>query len=148
MTSYQGMLTLAMTMVLLVLPLLTCGEILHVKPTSTNASCPTHPCHILSEYAQHPGQYFNHSNLTLEFFSGNHTLDVNLTIRNIHQLEILGNTGAVVQTRVVCSSGVGLTFRDISEVRIDSLAFVSCARLHLVTFLNDFITKYFGSHLQ
>ena len=135
-------------MVLLVLPSITCGEIRHVRPTSTNASCPTHPCHTLSEYAQHPGQYFNYSNLTLEFLPGDHTLDVNLTVRNIHQLEILGNTSTVIQTRVVCSHSVGLTFRDISEVRIDSLAFVSCARPHLVMVLNDFITKYFELHLQ
>ena len=138
MTSYHGMLTLALTMILLVLPSLTCGEILHVRPTSTNTSCPTYPCHTLSEYAQHTGQYFNqYSNLTLEFLPGNHTLDVNLTVRNIHQLEILGNTSAVVQTRVICSPSVGLTFMDIFEVRIDSLAFVSCARLPLVMVQND-----------
>ena len=148
MAFYQGMPTLAVTMILLALPSLTWGEILHVGPTSTNASCPTHPCHTLSEYAQHSGQYFNHSNLTLEFLPGNHTLDVNLTVRNIHQLEILGNSSASVPTRVVCSPSVGLTFRDIFEVRIDSLAFVSCAKLHLVTVLNDFITNYFGLHLQ
>ena len=132
-------------MILLVLPSLTCGEILHVRPTSPDTSCPTYPCHTLSEYAQHPGQYFNHSNLTLEFLPGNHTLDVNLTVRNIHQLEILGNSSAVVQTRVVCSPSVGLTFRDIFEVKMDSLAFVSCARLHLVTVQNDL---YFEVHLQ
>ena len=148
MAFYQGMLTLALTMILLVLPSLTCGETLHVRPTSSNTSCPTHSCHTLSEYTQHPEQYFNYSNLTLEFLPGNHTLDVNLTVRNIHQLEIYANTSAVGQTSVVCSPGVGLTFRDISEVRIDSLAFVSCARLHLVTVQNDFITKYFGLHLQ
>ena len=149
MTSHQGMLTLALTMVILAFPSLICGDILHVRPTSTNTSCPTYPCgHTLSEYAQRPARYFNHSYLTLEFLPGNHTLDVNLTIRYIHQLELLGSTGAVAQTRVVCTSTVGLTFRDISEMRIDSLAFVSCARLHLVMVQYGFITKYFELHLQ
>ena len=147
MTSYQRMLTLALTMVILALPSLICGEILHVRPTSTNTSCPTYPCgHILSEYAQHHARYFNYSNLTLQFLPGNHTLDVNLTIRNIRQLELLGNTGAVVQTRVVCSPSVGLTFIDISEMRIDGLAFVSCARPHRV--MNSYIRKYYGLYLQ
>ena len=60
MASHQGVLTLALTVVLLPLPSLTYGVTLHVTPTSTNTSCPTQPCHTLSEYAQDPGQYFNY----------------------------------------------------------------------------------------
>ena len=81
---------LALTVVLLALPSLTYGVTLHVRPTSTNISCPTHPCHTLAEYAQGPEQYFDDSNLTLQFLPGTHTLNVNLTITNIHQLEIQG----------------------------------------------------------
>ena len=125
MASHQGVLTLALTVVLLALPSLTCGVTLHMRPTSTNTSCPTHPCQTLSEYAQDPGQYFNDSNLTLTFLQGTHTLDINLTITNISQLKI---HGALAPTRVVCNSYVGLAFYNISKLTIDGLAFVSCAR--------------------
>ena len=110
MASHQGVLTLALTVVLLALPSLTCGVTLHVRPTSTNTSCPTHPCQTLSEYAQDPGQYFNDSNLTLTFLPGNHTLDINLTITNINQLKI---HGALLPTKVVCRTHVGFTLSNI-----------------------------------
>ena len=152
MASHQGMLTFAVTVVLLLLalPSLNNGETLHVRPTSSNTSCPTHPCHTLSEYAQDSQQYFNASNLTLQFLPGNHTLDVNMTITSIHQLEILGNSSAVIPTRVVCSSHIGFTFWNISEMRINGLVFVICAR-HLVTQTTDIFRYryfYFGLYLQ
>ena len=145
MASHKGVLTLAVTVVLLALPSLTNGEMLHVRPISTNASCPTHPCLTLSEYAQYLGKYFNGSNLTLEFLPGTHSLNVNVTIKSIHRLEILGNSSAVVPTMIVCSSCVGIAFSNIYKVRIDGLAFVSCARMGVVS--NHPIT-YYGLHLQ
>ena len=84
----------------------------------------TLPFQTLSEYAQDPGQYFNDSNLTLTFLPGNHTLDINLTITNIYQLEI---HSALLPTRVVCDSHVGFTFSNTSKLSIDGLAFVACA---------------------
>ena len=129
MSSHQGVLTLGLTVFLLALPSLTRGVTFYVRPTSTNISCPTHPCHTLSEYAQDPGQYFNESNLTLLFLPGNHTVNVNLTITSIHRLEILGS---VVPTRVVCSSKAGFTFKDIWLLKISGLAFVLCSRSHMV----------------
>ena len=127
MASYQGMFTLALTVVLLVLPSLSCGVTLYVRPTSTNTSCPTHPCHTLSEYAQDIGQYFNYSNLTLQFLPGNHSLNLNVTITSIHQLEILADSSAVVPTRVVCYSSFGFILKDIVKMKIEGLAFISCA---------------------
>ena len=147
MASHQGVLTLALTVVLLALPSLTYGITLHVRPTSTNTSCPTQPCQTLSEYAQDPGQYFNDSNLTLQFLPGNHTLDINLIITNIHQLEI---HGAMLPTKVVCDSLVGFTFSNIYRVSIDGLAFVTCARsnvIHLSGYRYHY-TTYYGLHLQ
>ena len=129
MVSHQGVLTLALTVVLLALTSLTCGVTLHVRPTSTNTSCPTHPCQTLSEYAQNPGQYFNDSNLKIQFLPGTHTLDINLTITNTSQLKI---HGALLPTRVVCTSRVGFTFSNISKLSIDGLAFVACARSSVV----------------
>ena len=150
MASHQGVLTLALTVVLLALPSPTYGVTLHVRPASTNTSCPTHPCHTLTEYAQGPEQYFNDSNLTLQFLPGTHTLNVNLTITNIHQLEI---HGAVLPSRVVCDSRVGFAFSNIYKVRIDGLAFVSCARSGMVHGLstrthNGYYPTYYGLLLQ
>ena len=99
---------------------------MHVRP-STNTSCHTHPCHTLLEYVK---QYFNDPNLTQQFLPGNHTLDVNIAITNIHQLELLGNFSAVVSTMIICSSKVGFSFRHISKVRIDCSTFVLCSRSH------------------
>ena len=146
MASHQGLFMLALTMVLLALPSLSSGVTLHVRPTSTNTSCLTYPCHTLSEYAQDPGQYFNDSNLTLQFLPGTHTLNVNLAITNIHQMEI---HGAVVPTRVVCGSCVGFAFSDIDKVRIDGLVFVSCARSGIVQVSGTSTsTTYYGLHFQ
>ena len=152
MASHQGMITLALTVVLLAFPSLTYGVTLHVRPTSTN-TCPTHPCHSLSEYAQDPVQYFNNSNLTLQFLPGNHTFDAfnaSLIITSIHQLELLGNSSAMLPTRIVCSSHVGLTFNDISKVKIDGLAFIYCARSHVVQVSNGdgSFTTYYGLYLH
>ena len=150
MTSHQGVLTLLLSVVLLILPSLTYGETFYVRPTSANTSCLTQPCHTLSEYAQGLGQYFNGSNPTLQFLPGNHTLNVNLNITNIQQLEILGNSSAVVPTRVVCSSRVGFAFVDIPKLRIDGLTFFSCAGSRVIQFSNFDIsfTAYFGLYLQ
>ena len=78
-----------------------------------------------------------------------HTLDVNLTIASIHQLEILGNTIAMVPTRVVCNSNVGLTFKNIqSKVRIHGLVFVSCAKFSVSQVEYSCFTTYYALHLQ
>ena len=146
MASHQGVITLALAVVLLALPSLTDGVTLHVRPTSTNSSCPTQPCHTLSEYAQYPGRYFNDSNLTLQLLPGNHTVNANLTITSIYQLEILGHFSTLVPTRIVCSLNVGFTFRNISRMRIDCLAFVACARSQVVS--DGPFTTYYGAYLQ
>ena len=131
MVSNQEVLTLALTVILLAHPSLTYGVIVHVRPTIPSTSCPTHPCYTLTEYAQHAGQLPNH-HLVLQFLPGNHTLNVNLTITSIFQLEILGNASAVEPIRVACNSNVAFTFRYIFKVKIDGLAFVSCSRSHVV----------------
>ena len=144
MSSYKGALNLALTLILLVLVLPSYGEILHVRPTSTNTLCPTHPCHTLSEYAQDLELYFNGSNLTLHFLPGNHILSVNLTVTRIQHVEILGKSSTAIPTRVLCSFHVGLFFSNISMLKIDGLEFVTCNRSTVVWYL----TAYYGLHLQ
>ena len=150
MASHQGVLTLTLTVVLLGLPSLTYGVTIQLRPTSTNVSCSTslQSCYTLSEYAQNHNIDFNSSTLTLQFLPGNHTLDVNLNVTSIHQFEILSNSSAVVPSKVVCSSNVGITLSDISAVKIDGLTFVSCAKFHVQQLVNRRFTTYYGLYLQ
>ena len=137
---------LALIVALLVLPSLAYRETIHLRPTSSNMSCSTQPCYTISEYAQY--FHFNGSNLTLQFLPGNHTLNLSLTITDIFQLEILGS---VEQTRIVCSPNVGLTFRNITEMKIDGLAFISCARSPVTqtgSGSNTLIPLFYGLYLQ
>ena len=84
----------------------------------------------------------------LQFLPGNHTLDVNLNITSIHQLEILSNSSAVGPSKVVCSFSVGITLSNISVVKIDGLTFVSCAKFHVQQLVNHHVTTYYGLYLQ
>ena len=150
MVSLHRVLTLTLTVVLLGLPSLTYGVTIHLRPTSTNVSCSTslQSCYTLSEYAVRQNIYLNDSILALQFLPGNHTLDVNLNITSIHQLEILSNSSAAGPSKVVCSSNVGITVSNISVVKIDGLTFVSCAKFHVQQLGNSHFTTYYGLHLQ
>ena len=90
----------------------------------------SHASYTLSVYAGHNHSHFK--TRTLQFLPGDHALDVNITTQNIQQLEIIGSSSAGIPTRVVCSSNVGFAFRDISNVKVNGLAFFSCARLNLI----------------
>ena len=61
---------------------------------------------------------------------------------------MLGNASAVVPTRIACSSNVGFTFRKTSDVKIDTLVFVSCAKFHVIQTGYDYLTTYYGLHLR
>ena len=136
MASHQGMLTLVLTVTLAVLP--SSGTMLTIKPSSSNIACPPentsaleNTCLTLSEYAQNYSEYFNQSNITLQFLLGNHTLDVNITITSTQTqyLEILGNTTSLTApSTVTCTHNAGFEFRDISEVRVSDMTFISCGR--------------------
>ena len=131
---------------------LTCGEIIHVRPAPSNMSCPVHHCHTLSEYAQGHLKYLN---TTLLLLPGDHNLDNNITITSIQQLNILGNSSTLTPARIVCNSQVGFTIRNISEVRIVGLVFVSCAGGHIqllrtliLTPSAAMTTLYYGLNLE
>ena len=144
MASHQGMLTLVLTVTVVVVP--SSGTMLTVTPSSTNVTCPTeNTCLALSEYAQNHSEYFNHSNITLQFLPGNHTLDVDLTITSIQTqyLEILGNTTSPTPSTVICSDKVGFEFRDILKVRVSDMTFISCGRgYQIVLFPGDVMFHY------
>lgn len=130
MALHQSMLTLVLAVISLALP--STGTILTVKPNSTTTCGDTNLCFItLNEYVQNHSEYFNNSNITLQFFPGTHRLDFNLTIANIHHLDIFGND--TLSSRVECAgSSVGFQFRNFSEVKFNEMMFTSCGRVHTV----------------
>ena len=140
MTPHQSMLTLVLTVIVLALP--STGTILTVKPNSTTP-CDDEPCLTLSEYVQNRSKYFITSNITLQFLPGNHTLDSNLTIADIQQLNIVGNTTLLTPSRVECTvSNVGFEFRNISEVRVRDMTFTFCGRLHTIYIVRSRSVNY------
>ena len=102
----------------------------YVKPTSDTA-CLAEPCLTLSEYAQQPHQYLT-SNTTLLLLPGVHVLSVNLTVENVSSFEIcaqlISPTNKHPKSRVVCIGLVGLTFRNVSNIRLDGLRINSCGK--------------------
>ena len=139
------MLTLALTVALLVLPSLNHAEIYYIRP-SVSTTCSMHPCYTLSVYAEHHHHHFK--NITLQFLPGDHALDVNITTEKIQQLEIIGNSSEVIPTRVICSSNVGFAFRYISKVKVNGLAFISCARISRDPSLTHTYIPHYALYLE
>ena len=102
-----------------------------VIPTAAScSSCPhnsTH-CTTLSEYAQEAELYFT-TNTTMVFLPGDHTLDANITVANVTRLTMRGESSSGSRATVVCSGSVGLSFTNMMEFKMHSLAFTSCSRL-------------------
>jgi len=100
------------------------------KPSDTSCSLCPHSstnCATLSEYAQQAKSYFT-SNTTMVFLSGDHTLDMNITVANISRLTLCGESSSGYVAKVVCSGSVGLSFMSMVALKIHSLAFISCGR--------------------
>ena len=124
------------------------GTMLTIKPSSPNITCPTEiTCLTLSEYAHNHSQYFNHANITLQFLPGNHTLDVSIIITSsqIQYLEINGSTTSPPST-VMCSTSpsvhVGFVFRDIPEVRVSGMTFISCGTANQIQYPSSPLVSY------
>jgi len=60
--------------------------------------------------------------------SGDHTLDVNVTVANISRLTMCGESSSDYVATVVCNGSVGLSFMSMVDFKIHSLAFISCGR--------------------
>ena len=102
-----------------------------VTPATTScSSCPHDSvnCTTLSEYAQGAELYFT-SNTTMVFLPGDHTLDMNITVANVDRLTMRGESSSGKIATVVCSGPFGLSFTNMVEFKMCSLAFTSCRRL-------------------
>ena len=101
-----------------------------VTPNATScSSCPrnsTH-CTTLFEYAQKTELYFT-SNTTMVFLTGDHTLDINITVANITRLTMCGQFFSGGLPTVVCNGSVGISFTNMVDFKMQSLAITSCSR--------------------
>ncbi len=100
--------------------------------SSNTHSCPKDisDCHELSFYTSNVSKYFT-SNATFTFLSGVHTLDsfVPVIIANIANITFTSNTAADAIPTVQCANGTfGLTFENITTIKINGIAISGCGR--------------------
>ena len=120
------------TQLLFLVPAITCSthSTHYVKPTP-DTTCPTEPCHTLSEYAQQLPHNLT-SNTTLLLLPGDHVLSVNFRVESVSSFEICVRsfppTNNRPKDRVVCKGLVGFIFYNVSSLTLESLTFTSCGK--------------------
>ena len=64
----------------------------------------------------------------MEFLPGNHTLNQTISVTNLTSLTLLGDSSSLLEitSRIVCTWPAGFVFTGITELHINSLAFISC----------------------
>ena len=67
------------------------------------------------------------------FLPGDHTLGTNITVTNVTRLTMHGESSSGNRATVVCSGSVGLSFANMMDLKINSLAFTSCNRRYIIT---------------
>ena len=63
------------------------------------------------------------------FLPGDHVLNMSITVSNVTRLMMCGEFSSGNRATVVCSGPVGLSFTNMMELKMYSLAFTSCSRL-------------------
>ena len=113
---------------LLVLMLLTLysAQSTYITPTP-DTPCAGEPCHTLSQYVA--DQYFKNLpvNTVMKFLPGNHTLEQTISVTNLMSITLYGDSSSLpeITSRIVCTWPAGFVFKDITELHISSLAFIS-----------------------
>ena len=107
------------------------GHTTHYVTPTPDSPCPADPCLTLSECAQQPQHYLT-SNTTLLLLPGDHVLSMNFTVENVSNFEIhvaqLSSPSGIQAVKVACKGFVGLLFRNISHLTMNSLTFDSCGK--------------------
>ena len=62
------------------------------------------------------------------FLTGDHTLDINITVANITRLTMCGQFFSGGLPTVVCNGSVGISFTNMVDFKMQSLAITSCSR--------------------
>ena len=92
-----------------------------VTPNGTScSSCPHNSIHCgtLSEYAQEFERYFT-SNTTMVFLPGDHVLDRSITVANVTELTMLGESSPGNTATIVCQNvSAGFIFTSVIDLKI------------------------------
>ena len=93
----------------------------YVKPTGSSAECPS-PCHSLQDYANNSSFAANNSKFI--FLEGKHHLGTVVSIRNVANLSMIGNSSRVT---VLCVSlPSGFYIEEFTRLNIENLNFLHC----------------------
>ena len=83
------------------------------------------PCHTLQHYASSQKEYFTNST-SFKFLSGNHTLQGNMLVHEVRSLTLESNSEETVI--IECNDLGGFIFHHVFDLKLQSLAFVSCGQ--------------------
>ena len=99
-------------------------QVIYVKLNdSGTAPCPTDRCHTLDWYVQNGSDLF-HSDTTMVFLEGKHSLTTIVNVSNWHNLSMYGKQQSV---RISCDTAdAAFLFSNCSNVEIKNISFESC----------------------
>ena len=110
------------------------SSIVHYITSLSTTQCPVESCLTLSTLATNSTDYF-HSNTTLVFLEGRHTLDSELVVSDINASLVLSTNGPGTAA-ITCSDEASLEFFNITQLQISGLEFIRCSSM--VEFVDQF----------
>ena len=114
-----------------------------VKPTDQEVRnpCPSGECHLLMDYTRFPA---NFSDCTVfKFLPGNHSLDVSIFIKFVHNLSLSGVLVNESRSVVQCSGiSAGIWFEDVTDLQIDGLGFKNCGFYERERYFHAIVMHY------
>ena len=117
----------------------------YVKPTRpANATCPGQPCYTLDQYAQNLSLFQNHTNISLLFLSGEHTLihTLNFTGTDTHVVKTLTLSNTVDNKNVIVNLEAGIYVRNVSTVGVYNISMTSKGSQVFLLMDVETITQY------
>ena len=120
-------------------------NVIYISP-SAESPCPVSACFTLAECAQNVTKCFV-SNTTLRFLHGTHTLEAIVTVRDVTNLKLIGDSRSLPQdtTEIRFNGVAGLWFKTVSDVLIYALSFsnsdIFISEARLIT-ISDCIFQY------
>ena len=110
----------------------------HVVST-TSCDNPNCDCKTLYNYLQDGDDAYFTSNTTFVFQPGHHELNVSIAISDINNL-VLTSEG---EANISCSNGAGLSFMNISYLKIKGLTFIGCgSTVNIEESINRYATTF------
>ena len=118
----------------------TANKILYVMPdNSTNTSCTSQPCAILSQYLLDDGSLRDVENVEYHFLPGEHQVPTNIVIKNLHNFSIIGivHKSSLQTVLVSCFHSYVLKIYTSHYVTIRNVMFKRCYNPQLQPYLTS-----------